>query len=71
MDEASANLSHPRTLVENAYCIRRMAVIHWSNVGPDLRGDATGGQSGVEIGAALSDWVVRAALILLHGIAVR
>jgi hypothetical protein len=42
MDEASANLSHPRTLVENAYCIRRMAVIHWSNVGPDLGGTLGG-----------------------------
>lgn len=58
-------------LVENACGIHRTAVIHRSNVGPDLGGDATGGQSGVEIGAALSDWVVRAALILLHGIAVR
>jgi hypothetical protein len=47
-----------------------MDVIHRSNVGPDLGGDATWGTSGVEIGAALSRLgVVRAALILLNRIA--
>jgi hypothetical protein len=71
MDEASSNLPHPQTLWKTPCGIHRITVIHWSNVGPDLRGDATGGQSGVEIGAALSDWVVRAALILLHRIAIR
>ena len=53
LDEASTNLPHPRNPVESACCIHRMAVIHWSNVGPDLGGTDAGGRRG-EIGAALS-----------------
>jgi hypothetical protein len=53
LDEASASLPHPRNPVESACCIHRMAVIHWSNVGPDLGGTDAGGRRG-EIGAALS-----------------
>jgi hypothetical protein len=45
LDEASTNLPHPRNPVESACCIHRMAVIHWSNVGPDL-GDGRWGASG-------------------------
>ncbi len=45
-----ASLPHRSFAVESAYHIHRMAVIHKSNVGPDLGG----GVSGVEIGAALS-----------------
>jgi hypothetical protein len=41
-----------KTILESAYSIHRMTRIHWSNVGPDLRGMR--GASGVEIGAALS-----------------
>jgi hypothetical protein len=53
LDEASTNSPHPRNPVESACCIHRMAVIHWSNVGPDLGGTDAGGRRG-EIGAALS-----------------
>ena len=52
LDEASTNLPHPLNPVESACCIHRMAVIHWSNVGPDLGGTDAGGRRG-EIGAGL------------------
>jgi hypothetical protein len=63
LDEASTNLPHPRNPVESACCIHRMAVIHWSNVDPDLGGRTLGGV-GVRSGPR-SRLGLRAALTLL------